>query len=160
MPPTRQVECRGGEVVATWQGVANAGAKHQTAKLTFAAAGHRAWSYDFAYEGGVLTSARHRISSWSFAGGDVDHPKTRDTVVERRYELESGTLASCTERRAEGAGDAIEQLVRDARAKDIDCKQGAPLLELAAHAAQPIAGADVAWLSASCESDKSSSLKL
>lgn len=156
----RRVECRGGEVVATWQSAADEGGKAETAKLTFAAAGHRAWSYDFAYEGGVLASARHRISSWSFAGGDVDHPKTHDKVVDRRYELDAGKLASCTERRAEGAGDAVEQLVQDAPAKDIDCKQGAALVELAAHAARPIAGADVAWLSAACESDKSSGLKL
>lgn len=156
----RQVECRGGEVVATWQSAAGDDAKPRTAKLTFAAAGHRAWTYDFTYEGGVLTSARHRISSWSFAGGDVDHPKTHEKVVERRYELEAGKLAACGERRAEGAGDAIEQLVQDAREKKVPCEQGAPVVALAQHAAQPTATADTAWLDAACESDKSSGLKL
>jgi hypothetical protein len=147
-------------VVATWQSDAGDEAKPKTAKLTFAAAGHRAWSYDFAYEDGVLTSARHRISSWSFAGGDVDQPKTHDKVVERRYELDAGKLAACTERRAEGASDAVEQLVQDAPEKKISCEQGTQVVALAQHAVQPIASADTAWLDAACESDKSSGLKL
>jgi hypothetical protein len=158
--PARQVECRGGEVVATWQSAASDDGKIKTATLSFAAAGHRAWSYDFAYEGGVLASARHRISSWSFAGGDVDHPKTHDKAVERRYALEAGKLVSCTERRAQGSGDAIEQLVQDASAKDIPCEQGAPVVALAEQAAQPYATADTAWLATACESDTSSGLKL
>jgi hypothetical protein len=144
----------------TWQSTADESGKLHSAKLSFAAAGHRAWSYDFAYEDDRLASARHRISSWSFAGGDVDHPKTHDVVVERRYELSAGKLTQCTERRAEGAGDAIEQLVQDAGAKDLACKHGAPLIELARHARQPVASADIAWLTAACESDKSSALKL
>lgn len=158
--PERRVECRGGEVVATWQRTAGDGVNAQSAKLTFAAAGHRAWTYDFTYEGGVLASARHRISSWSFAGGDVDHPNTHDKLVERRYQLEAGKLAKCTERRAEGDGDAVEQLVQEARDRTIACAQGEPIVALAQHAAQPLANADVAWLDAACESDKSSGLKL
>lgn len=63
-------------------------------------------------------------------------------------------------RRAQGAGDAIERLVQDARAEKIDCKQAAPVIELAALAAQPIASADTAWLDDACQSDKSSGLKL
>jgi len=147
-------------VVATWHNTTSGDAKPQRATLTFAAAGHRAWSYDFAYERGVLTSARHRISSWSFAGGDVDHPKTHDKVIERRYELEAGKLSVCTERRAEGAGDAIEQLVQGAREKKLACEHAAPIVELAQHAAQPMASTDTAWLAAACESDKSSGLEL
>jgi hypothetical protein len=159
-PAARQVECRGGEVIATWQSAAKQGAEPQTSKISFAAAGHREWSYDFTYEGGALASARHRISSWSFAGGHVDHPNTQAKVVERRYELAAGKLVTCTERRAQGASDAIEQLVEDARAKDIECKQGAALVELAAHASQPVVDADIGWLATACTSDKSSGFKL
>ncbi len=108
----------------------------------------------------MLTSARHRISSWSFAGGDVDHPRTHDKVVERRYELEAGRLSACAERRAEGAGDAIEQLVQDAREESISCERAAPIIELARHAAQPTASAEIGWLTAACESDRSSGLEL
>ena len=147
-------------MVATWHNTTRGDAKRSNATLTFAAAGHRAWSYDFVYEGGVLTSARHRISSWSFAGGDVDHPRTHDKVMERRYELEAGRLSACTERRAEGAGDAIEQLVQDAREKKISCEQAAPIVELARHAAQSMASAETGWLTAACESDRSSGFEL
>jgi hypothetical protein len=156
----RQVECRGGEVVATWQSAAGDDATSKTAKLSFAAAGHRAWTYDFEYESDVLASARHRISSWSFAGGDVNDPNTHDKVIERHYELAGGKLVTCSERRAEGAGDEIEQLVRDAPAKKIPCEQGAAVISLGRHAAQPITSADTTWLKAACESDESSGLKL
>ncbi len=117
---TEVVECQGGEIKVSAHRYKD-GDKLVKSSLEFAAAGHRSWSYHAYMRGGSLMTVRHQIKSWSFAGGSADQPETRDTVLERIYQVGGDETVQCLERRAAGPTGQIEELLAQAPLKTIDC---------------------------------------